>query len=158
MRPRNRASSSALLIVDVQQAFPVPRSIVEKIERYSHSFSCRIFTRFINPPGSFFRTRLKMTCCKPGSADTVLTLSPREGDIVLNKSTYGLRPAQLTRIKKAGISRVVLCGVETDACVLGIMFSLFDAGIDAEVKPELCWSSTGLHREALKIIAMQFRP
>ncbi|MEO6569342.1 MAG: hypothetical protein ABIO94_11320 [Opitutaceae bacterium] len=46
--------------------------------------------------------------------------------------------------------------MDSDACVLGVVFSLFDAGVDCEVDPELCWSSTGLHDVAMKIIREQF--
>ena len=35
---------------------------------------------------------------------------------------------------------------------------LFDSGIECRVKKEFCWSSTGLHREGIKIIEMQFPP
>lgn len=150
--------STALLIIDVQHAFPIPTRLVEKIRRYSETFSRRVFTRFVNPKGSLFRTQLKMTCCPPGSAETELRLAPATDDIVFDKATYGLRPAQIDQLRQAGIRRLILCGVETDACVLGIMFSLFDAGFHAEIRPNLCWSSTGLHRHALKIIATQFKP
>jgi nicotinamidase-related amidase len=51
---------------------------------------------------------------------------------------------------------VVVCGVDTDACVLGVMFSLFDAGIVCHAKEDLCWSSTGLQQSGLKIIREQF--
>ncbi|HRE84357.1 MAG TPA: isochorismatase family cysteine hydrolase [Opitutaceae bacterium] len=157
-RRRRQPPSTALLIVDVQHAFPIPARLVEKIRHYSESFSRRVFTRFVNPKGSFFRTQLKMTCCPPGSKETELRLVPARGDLILDKATYGLRPGQIEQLRRAGIRRVILCGVETDACVLGIMFSLFDAGIKAEIQSDLCWSSTGLHRHALKIIATQFKP
>jgi len=49
----------ALIIVDLQQAFPTPRSFVERVRRYSRRFRRRIFTRFVNPEGSLFRTKLK---------------------------------------------------------------------------------------------------
>lgn len=157
-RLHRKPPSTALLIVDVQHAFPIPTRLVEKIRDYSETFSRRVFTRFVNPKGSLFRTQLKMTCCPPGSAETELRLVPARDDLVLDKATYGLRPAQIEQLRQAGIRRLVLCGVETDACVLGIMFSLFDAGFAAEIRPDLCWSSTGLHRQALKIIATQFKP
>jgi hypothetical protein len=38
------------------------------------------------------------------------------------------------------------------------MFSLFDAGIECRVKTDLCWSSSGLHRQGLAIIEEQFPP
>ena len=75
---------------------------------------------------------------------------------MIDKSTYGLTPAQIRRIKARGITRVTVCGLDTDACVLGVMFSLFDAGIACHLKEEMCWSSSGLHRPALAIIRSQF--
>lgn len=156
-RPRPGArANTALIIVDVQREFPIPPQMLNRIEAYSRTFPCRVFTRFINPPGSFFRRKLKMTCCAPNSKGTELLIPPQRGDIVFDKHGYGLDSAQLQRLKRRGISRAVVCGLETDACVLGIMFSLFDAEIDARIEPTLCWSSTGLHLEALQIIAMQF--
>jgi len=152
------ASLHALVIVDVQCAFPMPDRIVKAIRTYSEGFDVRVFTRFINPKGSVFRKRIGMRSCTPGSVDTTLLISPTRGDIVLEKETYGLTSQHLTRLKRRGIKRATVCGLETDACVLGVMFTLFDAGIDCEVKPELCWSSTGLHRQALKVIATQFPP
>lgn len=155
---RSPSPNTALIIVDVQREFPIPPALVRKIEAYSRLFACRIFTRFVNPVGSFFRRKLKITCCAPGSMGTELLIAPSKGDLVLDKETYGLAPRQIRQIKARGITRVVVCGLETDACVLGIMYSLFDSRIHARVEPSLCWSSTGLHQEALDIIAMQFEP
>jgi nicotinamidase-related amidase len=152
------ASLHTLVIVDVQQAFPMPPRIVDAIERFSRRFDVRVFTRFVNPPGSLFRKRMDMHVCSPGSPDTALRIEPQRGDIVLSKQGYGLTSRHLGQLKRRGIKRATVCGLETDACVLGVMYTLFDAGIDCHVKPDLCWSSTGLHRQALKIIATQFPP
>jgi nicotinamidase-related amidase len=76
--------------------------------------------------------------------------------MIIRKMGYGLKAADIRRLKSAGVKRAIVCGVDTDACVLGIMFSLFDAGIVCHAKEDLCWSSTGLHTEALKIIRKQF--
>lgn len=147
-----------LIIVDLQQAFPVPPKLVEAVRRYSRRFPLRVFTRFVNPHGSLFRKLMDMHVCPPGHPDTALRIEPDEGDIVFTKQGYGLNARHLGRLKRLGIKRATVCGIETDACVLGVMFSLFDAGIDCRVKPDLCWSSTGLHRQALKIIETQFPP
>lgn len=147
---------TTLVIVDVQQAFEVPPQLVEKIRRYSRRFGLRVFTRFVNPPGSVFRRVLKQRSCSPGSADLELLIEPDKGDIVLAKKGYGLGTATVRRLKKRGVTRAIVCGIETDACVLGVMFSLFDNGIPCRVKKDLCWSSTGLHKEGLKVIEMQF--
>jgi nicotinamidase-related amidase len=146
----------ALLIVDVQRAFEPPPQFLAKLRRYAARFPCRVFTRYLNPKNSLFRTKLKQKCCAPGSADTELLLTPQKEDIVLNKATYGLTPDHLRKLKQRGIRRITVCGLDTDACVLGVMFSLFDARIECHLKENMCWSSSGLHQPALKIIREQF--
>ena len=89
---------------------------------------------------------------------TDLLIEPEDGDIVLSKQGYGLSAAAIRRLKKMGVKRVTVCGIDTDACVLGVMFSLFDGGIECRVKPDLCWSSSGLHRQGMAIIEEQFPP
>lgn len=156
--PRSSRSENLLVIVDLQRAFPVPPKLVEKIRRYSRRFDLRIFTRFVNPEGSLFRKLMDMHVCPPGSPDTALLIEPDEGDIVFTKAGYGLTSRHIARLKRAGVKRATVCGIDTDACVLGVMFTLFDAGIDCRVKPDCCWSSSGLHRPAIKIIENQFPP
>lgn len=151
-------SVEPLIIVDLQQAFQVPPKLVTAIRRYARRFELRVFTRFLNPEGSHFRTLLGMDSCAPGSPDLRLRIPPEKGDLVLTKQGYGLTVSHIARLKRLGVTRATVCGIETDACVLGVMFSLIDAGIDCRVKPDLCWSSTGLHREGLKIIKTQFPP
>ena len=146
----------ALIIVDVQQAFPIPPKLVERIWRYSRRFQRRIFTQFVNPPGSLFREKLGQHSCAPGSDDLRLLVAPEPGDMIIRKSGYGLKPHDIRRLRSAGVKRVVVCGLDTDACVLGVMFSLFDAGIVCHAKEDLCWSSTGLQQAGLKIIRKQF--
>jgi nicotinamidase-related amidase len=145
-----------LVIVDVQKAFEPPPEWVDALRRYSLQFDRRVFTRFINPPGSLFRRKLKQRSCAPGSDDTELLIAPQKGDVVLDKFGYGLKEKEVAKLRARGITRVVVAGLDTDACVLGVMFSLFDGGIECRVKEKYCRSSTGLHREALKVLKMQF--
>jgi nicotinamidase-related amidase len=146
----------AIIIVDLQKDFPIPPELVAKIERRSRDFPLRIFTQFINRPESLFRRKLHRTSCMPGTPGLELQIPTTGKDIVLEKAGYGLGPAQIARIESAGVRRALVCGVDTDACVLGVVFTLFDAGIDCEVDRTLCWSSTGLHETALKIVHEQF--
>lgn len=145
-----------VMIVDVQRAFPIPPALVERIRVYSLRFERRVFTRFINPPGSLFRRQLKQRCCRPGSEDTELLIAPQEHELVIDKPGYGLPREALTKLRRLGVKGVTVCGMDTDACVLGVMFSLFDAGIPSRVSAKHCWSSTGLHRAGLRVIDMQF--
>jgi nicotinamidase-related amidase len=151
-------SPEALIIVDLQRAFTVPPKLVAAIEEYGKRFKRRIFTRFENPQGSIFRKLMKMDSCPPGSTDTVLYIQPQKRDIVITKRGYGLSAAQVKRLKRLGVKRAVICGIDTDACVLGVMFSLFDGGIDCRAVTDLCFSTSGLQREAVKIIENQFPP
>lgn len=151
-----RDEPDALVIVDVQQAFTIPKEILTGIRRYSRRFPLRVFTQFINPPGSLFRETLDQRSCAPGSDDLRLLIEPEPEDIVIQKAGYGLKAADIRRLKAAGVKRVEVCGVDTDACVLGVMFSLFDARIVCHAKEDLCWSSTGLQEAGLKIIREQF--
>jgi nicotinamidase-related amidase len=114
----------------------------------------------VNPPGSQFRRLLKQKSCAPGSLDTALLIEPAQGDVVITKHGYGLTARDIRRLKKLGVKRARVCGIDTDACVLGVMFSLFDAGIDCRAKPDLCWSSTSkqLHEAGVRIINKQFPP
>lgn len=147
----------ALIIVDLQRAFPPPPKFVEKVKRFAARFrQQRVFTRFVNPHGSLFRTKLQLHACAPGTEDIELLIPPRRGDIVFHKHGYGLSPAAIRKLRQLGVTRATVCGVDTDACVLGVMFSLFDHGIECRVRPDLCWSSSGLHREGMKIIEEQF--
>lgn len=152
MKPGPRA----LLIVDLQQAFDVPAGLVKSIRRYAKHFERRIFTRFINPRDSLFRRMLDQHCCHPRSSDTNLLIEPGAGDLLINKHGYGLPPAAIRKIRGLGAQEIIVCGIDTDACVLGVMFSLFDSKIPCRLKASCCWSSSGLHRPALRIIRTQF--
>lgn len=154
------AQIEPLIIVDLQRAFAVPPQIIAGIERYARRFRLRVFTRFVNPEGSRFRKLLHLDVCPPGSPGTALLLETRPGDLVFTKQGYALTARHISRLKRMGVTRATVCGIDTDACVLGVMFGLFDAGIDCRVNPELCWSSSGtaLHRAGLKILERQFPP
>lgn len=154
----SRRNGSTLIIVDLQKAFSVPPRLVRGIRRYARRFDRRIITRFENPARSPFRRLLGQKCCAPGTGDAALFIEPMNGDLLITKRGYGFSPRDLRRIKRLGVKRATVCGVDTDACVLAVMFSLFDAGIECRAKPDLCWSSSGLHQEAMKIIKTQFPP
>jgi nicotinamidase-related amidase len=148
----------ALMIVDLQRAFEPPQAFIQKIEIYAGRFPCRVFTRFINPAHSMFRKVLRQKSCAPGSAETALLLTPKPGDLVFDKQgRYGLEPRHVRLLHGRAIRKITVCGLDTDACVLGVMFSLFDSGIECHLKEEMCWSSSGLHRPAVQIARSQFR-
>jgi nicotinamidase-related amidase len=146
----------AIMIVDVERAFNPPPKFLQKLQQYARRFPCRIFTQYINPTGSMFRRALKQKSCAPGTADTDLLIAPEPGDLVFKKPSYGLSRDHIRQLRQRKIRRITVSGLDTDACVLGVMFSLFDAGIECHLKEDMCWSSSGLHKPALAIIREQF--
>jgi nicotinamidase-related amidase len=146
----------AIIVVDLQRAFPVPADLEERIRVRAGRFPRRVFTRFVNPAGSLFRRKLDRRSCSPRDDDCELVIEPLSGDLVFDKPGYGLTPTHIKKLRAADIRHALVCGIDTDACVLGVMFSLFDAGIECSVDPSLCWSSAGLHHEALLIMEHQF--
>lgn len=146
----------ALVIVDLQKAFDPPAPVVARIRERAPSFPLRVFTRFVNPPGSLIRRKLQHNSCAPGTPDLDFILPPSPGDLVLEKFGYGLDALAVRHLREAGLRHVMVCGGDTDACVLGVLFSLFDGGIDCSLDPTLCWSTAGLQEPALRIIAEQF--
>ena len=146
----------AIIIVDLQAEFEPPAELIERIAVRAEAFPRRIFTQFVNVPGSLFRRKLGQKSCTRESSGARLVLPPRDGDLVFQKEGYGLNAEQIEALRVAGVKRPLVCGIDTDACVLAVMFSLWDARINGEVDPELCWSSSDLHAEALKIMQEQF--
>lgn len=104
-----------------------------------------------------FRTVLKQKSCQPGTPDVDLLLVPAPDDLVFQTTgSYGLKASHLRILHARRISEITVCGLDTDACALGVMFSLFDAGIICHLKEERCWSSSGLHAADMKIVRQQF--
>jgi len=146
-----------LVIVDVQAAFKIPPRKLAAIERYSRQFERRIFTRFVIPPKSVFRQVLGLDSCAPHSPDLRLLIEPSKNDIVFDKRGYGLSDSQVRRLRDLKIRRVMVCGMDTDACVLATMFSLIDGGVAPRVAPAAyCHSNQNLDTEARKIMRSQF--
>lgn len=146
----------ALVIVDLQHAFTPPAEIVSRIRERADQFPLCVFTKFVNPPNSIIRRKLDRQSCAPGNPEGDLVIAPKPGDLVIEKFGYGLDPLAVRRLREAGLRHVLLCGGDTDACVLGVAFSLFDAGIDCSVDPALCFSSANLHDTALRVLEQQF--
>lgn len=146
----------AMMIIDVQAATPVPKPILDKIRARSAKFPLRIFTKFVNPPGSLFRRKMHRHSCAPDHPESRLLIEPQPPDIVLEKYGYGLSADHIRVLRSRDVKEVTVSGVDTDACVLAVMFSLWDNCIDCHIEPDLCWSSTGLHEKALEIAYEQF--
>jgi len=153
----------ALLIVDVQNYFinkntqHVPGNIKRLIE--TNDFSVIAFSQFINSPDSAFVKHLNFTgCTKSPYSDIVADLKPwLKKDNVFTKCAFSIftNPKFENYLQKKNVDELVICGLDTDYCVLADCFNAFDRGYKVTVIADCCASFTSGetgHKAALGII------
>ena len=153
----------ALLIVDVQNYFinkntqNIPANIKKLIEK--NNFSVIIFSQFINSPESQFAVQQNFTgCMRPPYSEIVDNLKPwLKNDNVFTKETYSVftNPNFEKYLKKNKIDELIICGLDTDFCVIADCFNAFDKGYKISVIADCSASFTSGnegHERALNII------
>ncbi|WP_435191316.1 isochorismatase family cysteine hydrolase [Streptomyces sp. bgisy126] len=157
--------STALLVIDVQQGFvnqhsrDVVPTVVRLVDGWRAAGGSVVFTRFHNAPGSPYETisgwkRLRTT----EEQALVKDLAPFIDDsaLVIDKaqaSVFTLEGSQL--IQEAGWSDLVLCGIDTDACVYDSATAAYQRGYRPWIVTDACASSGGsqYHEAALLLAA-----
>ena len=151
---------TALVVVDVQKFFlrdapnDLPAKIAAEIKR--SNYDAVAFAVFKNNSDSNFVKSLKWSKCQ-SDEDAKLpdAFKPHASDInVFERATFSaFESTELdTYLKNNRIEKVVLCGVDTDACVLATAFSAFDRGYLVDVNFDLTYSGADLESEAQIII------
>lgn len=148
--------SNALLVVDVQSYFmkeapaDLPQRIVNhhKALNYDHI----IFTNFKNEPGSNFIKSLKWDKCNTEEdAKLPEEFSPlaTEHNTFTRASYSAFKTTDLhTYLQQKYVERLIICGVDSDACVLATAFEAFDLGYHVKIDFNLTYSSNDLHKAA----------
>lgn len=151
---------NALLVVDVQQYFmkdapaDLPQRIVGHIGAINYDLV--VFTNFKNNPDSNFIKSLKWDKC---DSDIDAQLPKEFTDLATKQNTF--TRASYSAFKTTGlhsylqqrqVERLIICGVDTDACVLATAFEAFDLGYHVKIDFSLTYSSNDLHKAA-KLIA-----
>lgn len=116
------------------------------------------YTRFVNHPGSLPATQLgyDKAMAQHPSAQLAPAIA-RRADHTLDHAGYGPNPRDVDElvqhVRARGIDRAVVMGFDTDACVLGTTFALWDRGLATTIDARGCASSGGqaLHHAALRI-------
>lgn len=142
---------SALIAIDVQNYFVndktknLPRKIADFIEK--NKFDFVLFTQFVNRRDSNFVELLNWKKCF-SSPDidihpTLIKFITPEN--TFKKSSYSIFKAKgfIDFLKKYNISKLFLCGIDTDSCVLASAYEAFDLGYKVEVIKKLCQSHSG---------------
>lgn len=124
-----------LLIVDVQSTFSPPEWLVDGVRALSERIltiaSVELHDERITP----FEKQLGW---HPAAEDECLV----EVDRVFVKHGYGQTAETIEYIKQLGVERVLVCGIQTDTCVLAAGFALFDAGLTPTLVTDLTVGSS----------------
>jgi biuret amidohydrolase len=88
--------------------------------------------------------------------DFVEELQPLPGEIVIDKASFGafFRTDLDARLREAGVTHLILCGVTTQCCVHSTLREAVDLGYWCLTVADCCAASEpGLHEAALMLIA-----
>ncbi|MBK4998103.1 cysteine hydrolase family protein [Pseudomonas sp. S31] len=124
-----------LLIVDVQSTFSPPEWLVDGIRVLSAHIPSIASVELHDEQVTPFQRQLGW---HPASEDECLV----EVDQVFIKHGYGPTPEMLAYIAQLGVERVLVCGLQTETCVLAAGFALFDAGLNPTLVTDLTVGSS----------------
>ena len=138
--------SKLLLAIDVQKDFINEQTLktLNKIKRLidSKKYDIVAFTRFINDEDSIWYKKLNYKGCmtKEGQAIAINTKNNK----VFDKNIYTAVNDELKKyIQKNNISKIYLCGFDTDAGVQKTAIDLFEQNYDVYVLKDYCMSHLG---------------
>jgi nicotinamidase-related amidase len=151
-----------LLVVDVQNGFINRHSehVVEPIARLVKDWQATqrgpvIYSRFINLDNSPWEKLMSWDKLKREPGTALHPGLPTEGTDIFKKGTYSAWSKEVQQICDGGdIRRVILCGIDTDQCVMETAIDIFEANLVPVVVKDLCASSAGeeFHQAGLKLI------
>lgn len=151
---------SLLLIIDVQKCFineyteKTKYSIEKLLNKNNYDFI--VFGKFKNNKNSPFYKKLNYTECM-NEYDTQIELDI-ENKKVIERCKYSLYTNELKKyIKNNNISKIYICGFDTDACIYKISLDLFENNYDVYVLKDYCASSGGydMNKMALTLLNRQ---
>ena len=150
-----------LLVVDMQKGFINQNNsfLIDKInallktEKYDNVF----YTKFCNNKDSMYVNLLNWEVMI-ASDERQFAVDVLPNSTIFAKQGYGLKTSHIKKFKQLNISNIDVCGTDIDACVLSIMFQLFDNKIQPVLLKDYVASSTSktLEQSALNIIKNQF--
>ncbi|MET8955499.1 isochorismatase family cysteine hydrolase [Streptomyces sp. NPDC004533] len=157
--------STALLVIDVQQGFVnrhssgVLPAIVRLVEGWRAAGAPVVLTRFYNKPGSPYETITGWTRLRTAEEQALVAeLAPFVDDAaaVIEKAQASVfTPEGAEIIRDSGWTDLVLCGIDTDACVYDSAVAAYQSGYRPWIVTDACASSGGAqyHDAALLLAA-----
>lgn len=124
-----------LLIVDVQSTFMPPDWLVEGVRKLTDHIPSVATVELHDENRTPFLSQLGWC---PSVSDSSLV----EADQVFVKYGYGPSRETLEYLKQMNPERVLVCGIQTETCVLAAGFALFDAGLHPTLITDLTVGSS----------------
>ncbi|MEU8136504.1 isochorismatase family protein [Streptodolium elevatio] len=145
--------STALLVIDVQQGFVNERSsgalpgIVRLLQGWREVGAPVVFSRFHNAEGSPYETitgwtRLRSAEEQALAEDLVPFVADAAAVVDKSQSTI-FTPEFAALARESGWTDLVLCGIDTDACVYDSAISAYHSGHRPWIVTDACASSGG---------------
>ena len=129
------ASNPALMIVDVQPSFAPPAWLVARICALIGTMPSIATIERHDEERTPFQRQLGWA---PGASDDSLVPADR----VFVKHGYLPPPEAIEHLVTLRPSRVLVCGIQADTCVLAAGFALFDAGLHPTLLTDLVAGSS----------------
>lgn len=155
--------NTLLLIIDVQEQFMARADeglrFCEKIEKLQDDYGHVAISRFVNNQQTFWVKYLEWNKMMEGDDGTKLAIKPKEGAFIYKNDTFSsVNKSLKSYLDKNNIEEIHLCGVDTDACILGTAFALWDLKISFKILIDHCISSAGenIHSGAQHIMNKNF--
>ncbi len=124
-----------LLIVDVQATFSPPDWLVDRLREIVGRIPSVATIELHDEARTPFETQLGW---HPAPEDSCLVPADR----VFIKYGYSPSPETVAYLKSQNPDRVLVCGIQTDTCVLAAGFLLFDAGLHPTLVTDLTVGSS----------------
>jgi nicotinamidase-related amidase len=161
-------TKTALLIVDVQNYFlnghtsHLPEKIAAHISVNHYDYT--LFTKFVNQKDSNFEKMLGWNkCSKPPETNisSLLECYVKSGQVFEKHTLSAFKNLELKRfLDSHHITKLFICGTDSEACVLSTAFEAFDFGYETHILKDLCASTNGkdFHEYARTIIERNLEP
>jgi nicotinamidase-related amidase len=157
--------STALIVVDVQHGFVnrhsrgVLPAIVRLVEGWQAAGAPLVMTRFHNEVGSPYETITGWTRLRSAEeqalADELAPYADTAVAVIDKAQSSAFTPEGAQLIRDAGWSDLVLCGIDTDACVYDSAMAAYQSGLRPWIVTDACASTGGpdYHDAALLLAA-----
>lgn len=155
------AKPPVLVVVDLQNGFVNDRTrsalpfVLKLVEHWQAKAWPVVFTRFHNPEGSGYERWLAWTGLRADDETALHDLVAGVADTVVDKTTY----TAFTNEGQAALAlhpgdTLVICGVDTDGCVLKTALDAFERDVKPVIAIDACATGGGAaaHRAARLVL------